>query len=112
MSVYLPTKPPESFDRPRDTGLPHPPDGCPRCVAGFAVVPFAVESDRQDSREYPGVYCWYRCPRCRLLWRCAWGVWGSATDTHQWPDCHNESTCPCGCGLPLLRSARPLGGVA
>lgn len=109
MSVYLPTEPPADFVRPRDTGLPHPPDGCPRCIAGFAVVPFAVEDDRQD---HTGVYCWYRCPRCRYLWRCAWGVWDAAGDVHQWPDTHSDRECPCGCSLLLLRSAVPLGGAA
>lgn len=109
MSVYLPAKPPEDWVRPRDTGLPHPPDGCPRCIGYFAVVPFTVESDRQET---PGVYCWYLCPRCRHFWRCAWRTEGSEEDAHNYPDTHNSRTCPCGCGLELLRPARSLGDVA
>ena len=95
--------------RPRDTGLPHPADGCPRCNHGFGVVPYRVEQPRPT-----GVQCWYRCPRCRHSWWTCWGIRGLAGDPHYYPDTHDSRSCPCGCGLQLLRlPAQPsLGDVA
>jgi hypothetical protein len=93
--------------RPRDTGLPHPADGCPHCIGDFAVVPFRVaETDSE------GVRCWYRCPRCRWSWWTSWGTRGMAGNLHYHPDDHDGTACPCGCGLRLLRPARSLGDVA
>ena len=84
--------------RPRETGLPHPPDGCPRCVGSFAVVPLSV------AAEGPGaVRCQYRCPKCLHSWSCGWSTLGSEDDPHDWPDTHLAAECPCGCGLRLLR---------
>lgn len=88
--------------RPRDTGLPHPADGCPRCIGGPANVPYRVEDASNDTAE--GVRCWYRCPRCLHSWWCSWMTTGmSPGDLHYHPDAHNGRECPCGCGTQLLR---------
>jgi hypothetical protein len=95
--------------RPRDTGLPHPADGCPKCTGAFAVVPQHAESDGSG-----GVSCWYRCPACLHSWRTSWDTRGMAADPHYHPDSHGGAACSCGCGLALLRPARqvPLDGAA
>jgi hypothetical protein len=93
--------------RPRDTGLPHPADGCPRCAHGLGVVPYRVEQPQET-----GVRCWYRCPRCLDSWWTSWGIDSGSGDPHWYPDCHGLSECPCGCGIRLLRPARSLGDVA
>lgn len=85
--------------RPRDTGLPHPADGCPRCVGDFAVVPFCVTASGPG-----GVRCWYRCPRCLHSWWTGWDTCGMAGSAHYHPDSHGDSRCPCDCGVQLLRS--------
>jgi hypothetical protein len=84
--------------RPRDTGLPHPADGCPRCLGLFAVVPHHAEADSPD-----GVCCSYRCPRCMHSWRTSWLVTGMTGVAHYYPDCHDGAGCSCGCGVLLLR---------
>lgn len=89
-----------TYQRPRDTGLPHPADGCPKCAGPFALVPFRAEPDGPRA-----VRCWYRCGRCLHSWVTSWSTAGMAGVPHYFPDCHDATRCACGCGLRLLRPA-------